>query len=159
MSDSCTRDRETTEKTQSCHPDSALLLRLLGWLGNLIRSLVRILALGGKLDRRRVDTKSHPRGGRPVVEDVAEVAAATLAGDLGANHPQAGIGVLLDGPRGDDLVEAGPAAVGVELVVALEEDGAARRTLIDAGRLGVVVLSGEGTLGALGAEDAVLLRR
>src|SRR5438874_10721426 len=112
-----------------------------------------------ELDRRRVDAVAQPGRRRAVVEDVAEVAAALGAGDLGADHEKAAVLVLLDRGALRRLVEAGPAAVGVELGRRREQLGPAARAPVGALGVGVPVLAGERALGALLSEHVVLLRR
>src|SRR6185312_3995204 len=86
------------------------------------------------------------------------VAAAVRAHDLGADHPEGDVGLLVDRVLGRRGVERGPAAAGVVLRLRLEEGRAAAGTDVRAGLEGVVVLAAERRLGALPPEDAVLLR-
>ncbi len=81
---------------------------------------------------------------------MAEVAAAVRALDLGAHA--VGIGQPVHRAR-DLLVERGPAAVRVKLVVGAIERGVAAPADVGAGRVEVVVLAGEGPLGALPLDD------
>ena len=89
-------------------------------------------------------------------EDVAEVAAAVGALDLDAHA--VGVGQAPDG-AGDLVVEGGPAAVGVELVVGAIEGRVAAAADVGAGLVEVVVLAGEGRLGALVLDDVASRRR
>ena len=80
--------------------------------------LARGAVAGVELERARVDAVAQAaRVARAVVEDVAEVAAAAAADDLGAAHEQRVVRARLD--RGGDgrLGEARPAGAGVELGV------------------------------------------
>lgn len=80
------------------------------------------------------------RGVRGVVEDVSQVAAAVGAADLGALHP---IGVVFMESDGGfaRVVEAWPAAAGVELGLGTKELSAATAAVIDAFTLFVLVLA------------------
>src|SRR5215469_5999033 len=119
-----------------------------------------LLARGRGLERQRARVDAVPLAGRPgtVVEDVAEVAAAAAADDLGAPHEQAVIRPQFDrlGDRG--LVEAGPPGARVELGVRAEQLGAAAGTPVEAVPVVVDVLTGERHLGVRPAQDVVLLR-
>src|SRR4051794_39446718 len=97
--------------------------------------------------------------GRAVVEDMAEVAAAAGAGDLGADHPVGAVLMQLDGVGVGGMGEARPAAARVELVVGAEDLGVASRAAEDAGGLVVGVLAGEGGLGGLAPKNGVGLGR
>lgn len=96
------------------------------------------------------------RGKALALEDVAQVAAAVGAHDLGAHHAQAAVLVPLHRPR--DAVEVGrPAAARRELVLRPVQRRAASRACVHP-RLGVVlvVLAGARRLRALFAENAEL---
>src|SRR5262245_49696752 len=100
-------------------------------------------------------------GGRGValaLEDVAKVAVAVRADDLGACHAKAAVLAQDDPVAGQWAEERRPAAVGVELRVAAEELRAARSALVHADRLGVGVLPGPRAFRAGLAQDRVLLR-
>ena len=58
---------------------------------------------------------------RAVGEDVAEVAAAGRAQDLGAHHPVGRVGLLVDRLLAGRRGERGPAAAGVVLRVGVEQ--------------------------------------
>jgi len=91
------------------------------------------------------------------LEDVAQVAAAVGAHDLGARHAQGA--VFVAGHGAWDAIEVGrPAAARLELVVGLVERGVAPGTVVDAlvGEV-LVVLSREGALGAFLPEHPELL--
>src|SRR5206468_4293566 len=88
------------------------------------------------------------------VEDVAQVAAARLAQDLDA--AAVGVAVLLDG-AGDLVVEAGPAAAGLELVGGAVQGRVAAAADVGPGGLVRGVLAGERALGPLAQDDALFL--
>ncbi len=93
-----------------------------------------------------------------VVEDVAEMAAATGAAHLRApDAEEAAAGG--DVRRVDRLVEARPAGAGIELGLGAEERQAAAGAHEGAGARLVVERAGERPLGAPLPQDAVLLRR
>lgn len=97
------------------------------------------------------------RGGEAFpLEDVAEVAAAVAADNLGAEHAEGAVLVAGDG-SGDGVKVGGPAAARGELVRGLIEGGVAAGAGVDSG-CGVVLveLAGAGRFGALFAEDAEL---
>ena len=106
-----------------------------------------LLRLG--LERDRVDAVALAGRGGPVVEEVAEVAAATAAGDLGAPHPVRAVGLGGDGLRVGRRGEAGPAGPGVELGVRRKQLGAAAGAEIGGVVVGVPVGAREGPLGPL----------
>src|SRR5205085_6840416 len=94
---------------------------------------------------------------RAVVEDVSEVRAAAGAVDLDAVHPVAVVVDELDVLPVDRLGEARPSGAGLELRVRREQLAATRGTSIEPVALLERVLPGEGSLGALEAQDLVLL--
>src|SRR5487761_1151363 len=112
-------------------------------------------ALGNHLQGSRVDAVALSGGPGPVVEDVAEVAAAAPADDLGADHPMAGIGAQLHRLQVGGLVEARPAGARVELGVRSEELRAAAGAVVRARLMALPVPSAERRLGAPLAEDGV----
>lgn len=90
------------------------------------------------------------------LENVAQVAAAVGANDLNALHTQRVVDVALDG-TGEAVKVGGPAAAGLELVRGLVERRLATGTAVDTGFGKVlVVLAGEGHLGALFTQNAEL---
>ena len=70
---------------------------------------------GEEFDGGAVDAVAQACWLRAVVEDVAQVATAVRAGDLGPDHEQAAVDVLRDRGIVRRRVEARPAAVRVEL--------------------------------------------
>jgi len=87
------------------------------------------------------------------LEHVAEVAPA--AGTLNLGAIAIGVGDAAHGP-GDLLVESGPAAMGVELVLGTVESRTALFALIRSSSSEVLVLAGERRLGALVQNHASL---
>src|SRR5439155_18342690 len=116
------------------------------------------LLLRLELDRNRVDAVAQPGGVRPVVEDMAQVATALRTRHFGPHHEVAGVDVLLDGGGRRRLIEARPAAVGVELGLRDEQLRPAPGAAVNAWRARVPVLARERPLGALLAQHLVLLR-
>ena len=89
------------------------------------------------------------------LEDVAEVASAVFAEDLDASS--IGVDVAANGAF-DLVVEAGPAAAGVELVFGAVELRVAAAAGVDAGIFRIDVLAGTGELGPFVDEDALFFR-
>src|SRR3954447_9467863 len=113
--------------------------------------------LEGECDR--VDAVAVARGRAVAVgEHVPEVGAAVGAAHLDPLHPAGGVLDVLHSV-GHRLVEARPAAAGVELRVGLEELRPARLAGVHARGLGVGVLPDERSLGAGLAQHGVLLGR
>src|SRR6266487_437996 len=108
-----------------------------------------LLARGRGLERQRARVDAVPLAGRlgTIVEDVAKVAAAAAAHDLGAPHEQAVVRPQLDrlGDRG--LVEARPAGARVELGVRAEQPGATAGAPVEAVLVVARVRTGERHLG------------
>src|SRR5690606_35720826 len=124
--------------------------RPLSWASSALGRLAlrSPLGLGLEAERERVHAVAQPRGGaEAVVEDVAQMPAAVGAAHLGAHHAERGVFEKLHGIRVHRVVEAGPAAAGVELGAALEQLGSARRTGVEARAVLVEQLTGPGTLG------------
>jgi hypothetical protein len=110
------------------------------------------------LERGGVDAIAQSGRLRAVVEDVAEMSAARRTHDLGSNHPVARVGLGDHAVERRRLVEAGPTASRLELRVRAEQLRAASRAAIDPGSARPSRRR-ERALGALAAEDLVLLRR
>src|SRR6478736_324594 len=88
---------------------------------------------------------------------MAEVRSARRAPHFRADHAERGVLDELDGLGADRLVEARPAAAGVELRAALEELGAACAAGVEAGASLVEQLAGPGALGRRLAQHGVLV--
>ena len=112
-----------------------------------------------EVERARVDAVAQAGRVRAVVEDMAEVAAARRAHDLGANHPVARVGLRDDAVERRRLEEARPAAARLELRVRAEELRPAAGAAVDAVAVLVPVRAGERALRALAPQDLVLLGR
>src|SRR4029077_4409547 len=127
-------------------------------LRGLAAALLPVLRRGLEGQRAGVDAVTLPGRGGPVVENVAQVATAATADDLGAPHEQAVVRPQLDrlGDRG--LVEARPPGARVELRVGAEQLAAAAGAPVEAVGVIVDVLTGEGALGVSLAQHAVLHR-
>ncbi len=111
-----------------------------------------------QLERGGVDAEALAAAvGRAVVEDVAEVAAAARADDLGADHAVGGVGPQLDGLGHGGLGEARPARARLETSSRRRTARAAAAAVVHAGGLLVGVAAGEGRLGRLAAEHGVAL--
>ena len=93
------------------------------FLGLRLRRLLHRLLfcfqlLGGfELHRGRVQAVAKTGLGRAVVENVAQVRLAATAANFGPRVADLVVGVLRERVLGDRFVEAGPAALGVELGV------------------------------------------
>src|SRR4028118_2147689 len=87
-------------------------------LRTAVAALLRFLV---QLQRRRVDAVAQPGRAGAVVEHVAQVRAAAAAPDFGADGVVAGVDLRLPPLRGGGGVEAGPAAVCVELGLGAEQ--------------------------------------
>src|SRR5690606_19456492 len=94
-----------------------------------------------------------------VGEDVAQVAPAVGAADLGPDHPVGVVRERLHLLGVHRLEEAGPAGARLVLGVRGEELLTTAGALVDTFGLGVPVLAGEGPLGAALPQDVVFLRR
>ena len=87
-------------------------------------------AFGDEDQGGTIDAVPHAGGcAEAVVEDVPEVAVAAGAAHLGADHAEGGVFVLGDRAFCDLLIEAGPAAAGVELVLHVVEVLSAARAV------------------------------
>ena len=118
---------------------------------------LRVLRL--QVQSARVDAVAQAGGVRTVVEHVSEVASAAAAQDLGPPHPEAAVLANLDVLRDGRLVEAGPAGAGIELGVGAEQLGATAGAVVHPVVLDVHVLARERPLGAVAAQDLVLVGR
>jgi len=111
--------------------------------------LLHLLARLGwiQLQGRRVDAVAQAGGPRAVVEDVAQVAAAGRAHDLGPAHEERAVGLGVHRLGGRRLVERGPPGAGLELRVRVEQLRPAPRTPVRAGPMLVPQLPAERPLG------------
>src|SRR6266540_4325875 len=117
------------------------------------RSLVADVA-----ERDRVHAVAQPRRRRAVLEDVAEVPVAAGAADLDAAHAVRVVDPLRHRVGGDGVRERRPAGAGLELLARAEERVAAPRTDVGPRLLRPEEAPGPGGLGAVAAQDLVLLR-
>ena len=85
------------------------------------RAGLRLSSSRVELQRAGVDAVALAGRVRAVVEDVAQVAAAARADDLGAPHEEAVVGPGLDPVVGHRVPEARPPGAGVELGVGAEQ--------------------------------------
>ena len=76
-----------------------------GWAG--------LLFLFFQIQGGRVNAISQPGGRRAIFKDMAQVAVAFAAGDLGSDHQMSGIAAFLDCIRIDGSGKGGPAATGI----------------------------------------------
>src|ERR1700722_19518701 len=95
---------------------------------------------------------------RPVVEDVAEMAAAAAAVNFSAQHPEGAVFGLADGVV-ERLVKTRPAGAAFELGLRGEQRQVAAGAGEDALAMLLEQRARSRTLGALLAQDLVLLRR
>ena len=90
---------------------------------------------------------------------MAEMRTAAAAYDLGSHHEVAVIPFFFDAGGRNWCVEARPARTGVIFGLRFEERLTARGAAVLSGFVEVVVLAGEGALGAFFAHYAVLFGR
>src|SRR5690625_2360424 len=110
--------------------------------------LVRLLPrLQGQYDRVDAVPGVGGRGVPLTVEDVAQVGVTGGAPDLGADHAHGTVLVQDDRFALGGVEEAGPPAVGLELLVRAEQFGAASPATVDALALGVDVGAAPRALG------------
>src|SRR5262245_26767738 len=95
---------------------------------------------------------------RPVLEHVAEMAAAATAVYFRAHHAEAAIGRGLDRAR-NRIVEARPASAALELGLGDEQRLRAAGARKRAGTLLIVERAAAGRFGAVPAHDRILLGR
>src|SRR5689334_19187834 len=113
---------------------------------------------GMEIERDAVHAIAQSGRRRPVLEDVAEMAAAVAAMHLGAHHEKAAVALGFHRAierRG----KARPAGAAVEFGGGVEQRPAAAGAMIDAGGVFLVERAGAGALGAMLAQHAILLRR
>src|SRR5262249_47638324 len=128
------------------------------WPRRACRRLRLLVRRGLERQRARVDAVPVACRGGPVVEDVAQVAAAAAADDLGAAHEQAVVRPQLDRLGERRLVEAGPPGARVELGVRAEQLAPAAGAPVGTVLVVVDVLTGERPLGVSLTQHAVLER-
>src|SRR5215472_509159 len=118
-------------------------------------SAARLLRL--EIHRHAIDAVAQMGRRRPVLENMAEMAAATAAMHLGANHAVARIcrGLHCSGLR---IVEARPTSAALELGFGDEQLLLAAGAIERAGALFVIECAAPRPFGALLAHDVVLLR-
>ncbi len=119
-------------------------------------SLLLLILL--QIQRRRVDAVAQSGRRRAVGEDVAEVGAAVVAGDFGAQHAEAAVDVLVDQFFVVRRVKTRPAAARIELGLGAEKRGTAADAAVGAVAVGIPIFASEGGLGAFFAGDAVFGR-
>ena len=115
----------------------------------------------GRLEdqRRRVDAVAQARGRRAVGKHVPEVSPTGGTVYFDPVHAQAVVVRRLHVRRIDRCVKARPAGAGVVLRLRREERQSAPGTPVNARLLMIPVCAGEGRLGAMLPQNAVLLRR
>src|SRR6185295_11695026 len=108
-----------------------------------------------EVQRAAVDAVAQARLAGPIVEHVAEVAAAAGARHLGPDHAVRGVGRGLDRLSEHGVGEAGPTGARLELGVRVEQGVAAAGAAIHAVALLIDVLARPRALGGLVAKDLV----
>src|SRR5688500_14659826 len=125
----------------------------------MARSAWRSVILRLEVERGAVDAVAQAAlVARTVLENVAQVPFAARADHFGADHAVRGVAMLLDRAV-LGAGEARPARAAVELGVALEQRLPAPGADVFAGGLVLLVLAGEGPLGAGLPQHLVLLGR
>ena len=104
-----------------------------------------------------VDAIAQMRGGRPVFKDVAQMAAACRAVDLGTGHPKAAINCRF-GCSWHGIVKAGPASAAFEFCFGFKEFLPATRAGKAACMLFRQKRAATGTFGTVSAHHAKLFR-
>jgi len=102
-----------------------------------------------------VEAVAEPGGWRAILKDMAEVASATNAEDLGPDHAVGDVAQFGDVLSGEGLVKARPAGSGMELRPGGKKRQVAARAEVNAGLVIVQEVAAEGCLGSLGAQDTV----
>src|SRR5216683_885646 len=115
---------------------------------------------GGRMEYQGKAIHAVAQAGRlrPVVEDVTEMAAATAAVDFGPQHPEGAVFGLADRVF-ERLVEARPAGAALEFRLRGEQRQVAAGAGEDALAMLLEQRARSRTLGALLAQDLILLRR
>src|SRR6202012_4627341 len=127
-----------------------------GMAGSLLAFRLFLFVARRELQRRAIGAVAQAGGLRPVLEDMAKMAAALGAVKLRAGHAMAGVGRGSHRSR-DGVVKAGPARAALILRAGFEQLGAAAGAKELAGALLIIERAGAGVFGAMLAQDAVLL--
>src|SRR5512139_1324977 len=119
-----------------------------------------VMLRSGRLEFQRgtIDAIAQVRRWRPVIENMAEMAAATAAMHLVANHAMAAVGVSFDS-AGDRIIEARPARPAFEFHLGDKQGLIAGGTPKGAGAFLVQQRATSRHLGAVLAHDRVLFGR
>src|SRR5579884_2950804 len=112
-----------------------------------------------KIERGRIDAVAQTSRRRPVLKDVPQMRPAAAAGDLGADHPEAGVGRFGNGAVMSRRDKARPSGAGIEFRVRAEELRAAADAFVGSTFVMIPILAGERRLGAFLARDVILLGR
>lgn len=121
-----------------------------------LRLLRDLFAVGEELERGGVEAKSLTGGRRAVWEDVALVAAASRAANLGAAHAVAVVVDVAEVFLIERRVERRPARAGIKFVFRSKQRQTAKPTRIRAVRFVVEQGPAKRRLGAVVEQDAVL---
>src|SRR5579863_5324300 len=116
----------------------------------------RFRLAGVKIERHAVHAIALAGRRRPIVENMAQMPAATAAMHLGANHEKAAVARRFDRAV-ERRREARPAGAAVEFGAGVEQLLTAAGAMIDPGTVLLVERAGSGALGAVLAQDAILL--
>src|SRR5437764_7325744 len=111
---------------------------------------------GLECERDAIHAVAQPGRLGPVLEDMPEMPAAASAMHLGAAHEKAAVGLGLD-PVFEGRPEARPSRAAVEFGSGVEQRLAAGGAVIDPGAVLLVERARPGALGAVLAQDPVLL--
>jgi hypothetical protein len=124
----------------------------------LLKPIISLLFLRLKVNAQGVHAITLPCFSWPIVEDVAQMASAAGAYDLGTDHAEGGIANLFNPvARTEFGIKARPAAVRIEFLRIVEELIAAARTGIHAFFEMHVVFARKGPLGAFFSQHMVLI--
>src|SRR6516225_2261772 len=149
----CSSNRATNKRRKSPAVPTA---GLFAWIVATMPMPLRPLGL--EVHGDAVDAIAQMRRRGPVVEHVAEMAAAAAAMHLSAHHPIAAIGRALDRTL-NRIVEARPAGAALEFLLRHEQRLAAPGADERAGALLIVERAAAGRFGPVPAQHLVLLGR
>src|SRR6516225_10658920 len=149
----CSSNRATNKRRKSPAVPTA---GLFAWIVATMPMPLRPLGL--EVHGHAVDAIAQMRRRGPVVEHVAEMAAATAAMHLGAHHAIASIGRAFDRTL-DRVVEARPTRAALEFLLRYEQRLAAAGAGERARALLVVERAAAGRFGPVSAQHLVLLAR